>query len=71
VFADTQGLADTHVFAAPTQALSMKAPGFAAAMAAASAYEEVAVNCGPNVQVRYAVGYDSAPRPGADNGAAQ
>lgn len=49
----------------------MKAPGFAAAMAAASAYEEVAVNCGPNVQVRYAVGYDSAPRPGADNGAAQ
>lgn len=32
----------------------MKAPGFAAAMAAASAYEEVAVNCGPvHVQCSY------------------
>lgn len=41
----------------------MKAPGFAAAMAAAEAYEEVAVNCGPNVQVSYAVGYDSAAHP--------
>jgi hypothetical protein len=48
----------------------MKAPGFAAAMAAASAYEEVAVNCGPNVQVSNAVGYDSASRPVAA-GAAQ
>lgn len=44
----------------------MKAPGFAAALAAANAYEEVAVNCGPNVQVSYAVGYDSAARPAHD-----
>jgi hypothetical protein len=60
---------------AAVQALSMKAPGFAAAMAAASAHEEeVAVNCGPNVQVSNSVGYDSAPRPaaaGATQGAAQ
>ncbi len=45
------------------QALSMKAPGFAAAMAAAEAYEEVTVNCGPNVQASYAVAYDPAAPP--------
>lgn len=42
----------------------MKAPGFAAAMAAASAYEEVAVNCGPNIQCSYTMAsYDAAAQP--------
>ena len=47
----------------------MKAPGFVAAMAAASAYEEVAVNCGPNVQCSYTVSYDAAAQPGRSSAA--
>jgi len=46
----------------------MKAPGFAAAMAAASAYEEVAVNCGPNMQCSYTVAsYDAAAQPAGED----